>query len=449
MKHKSWSLVALSLGFFMVIIDVTIVNITLPSMAKGLSGGIAWLQWVVDGYTLTFACFLLSAGSLADRIGARAAFLSGLLIFIVTSMGCGLASNFGMLTFFRLLQGFGAAFIVPTSLALINASYDNVPERAKAIGIWASIGGIAAATGPLLGAILTNWFSWRAVFFVNVPIGLLALLLTVTFVPHPVRVRNREMRFDWAGQLLGIVSIAALAFSLIEAGRQGWLSSIVILSFGVFLIAVILFLWIEHRTQTPMLSLRLFKSHTFTVSVIIGLLLTLGVYGQLFVLTLYFQEVRHYSVLDTGFAFIPLVGVTALGSYYAGRIMSRIGIKTPMLIGLAIGSLGLFAMLMTGEHTPPYAFLILPLAAMGFGISFTMPAATSSTIHAAPADSAGIAAGAFNASRQIGSLLGVALFGTIINMNHAFMAGMHVTLIIAGLAYLGGFFLTVVYVKNY
>lgn len=398
-----------------------------------------------DGYTLTFASLLLSIGSLADRIGAKTAFLSGLALFILTSAGCGLAENFWSLTLFRFVQGAGAALMVPTSLALLNATYQIPQERIRAIGIWASIGGIAAAAGPILGALLTTWFSWRAIFYVNIPAGILAILLTIYCVSSPKKQGYNKERFDWAGQFFGILSIAALSFSLIEAGRLGWLSSIVIISFFIFIVAFITFLMIEKRMLHPMLPLSLFQSKVFSISVFIGSALTFGIYGELFVLTLYFQEIRKFSVLATGFAFLPLVGITTLGSYLSGVVMSKMGIRTPTLLGLAVGTCGLLAMLITNEHTPSYWALILPLAAMGFGISFTP--SINATINSAPPERAGIAAGISNTGRQIGSLLGVAIFGTILNTSHHFMTGMHLTFILAALAYLAGFLLAVFYIN--
>ncbi len=437
-------LTALSLGFFMVIIDVTIVNVALPSIASSLQGGIAWLQWVVDGYTLTFACLLLSAGNLADRLGAKSAFLYGLMLFMITSLGCGLTTNFWQLIFFRLLQGTAAAFLVPTSLALIHASYENNHARAKAIGIWATIGGIAAASGPLLGGILTTWLGWRSVFFVNVPVAIIALVLTQKYVPNPQP--RIKANFDYLGQILAIVSIAALAFSLIEAGRLGWFSSWVIMSFCTFIISFIVFLSVEHRHNAPMLPLKLFQSSTFSTAIAIAMILNVGAYGELFVLTLYFQHVRAFSALITGFAFLPLLGITAIASYYGGKMTSITGPRAPMMIGFCVGALGFLTMLMASA-TIPYVLLVLPLMAIGFGAAFTVPAATVAAMHATP-DNTGIAAGTLNASRQIGSLMGVAIFGTLINAANYFIAGMHVTLLIAAVLFLIGCGVTFLWIKT-
>lgn len=428
-------LIALCFGSFMVILDVTIVNVALPDMAKNLQGNTSWLQWVVAGYTLTFACLLLSAGNLADRVGTKSIYLLGLILFTLSSIGCGLSFNFLLLTAMRLLQGVGAALLLPTSLALINASYKNQPERVKAISIWGATSAIAAALGPILGGVLTFYFGWRSVFFVNVPLGVVAFLLTKKFVINPPV--SGKGHFDFLGQTLGAISIAALAFSLIEAGRFGWFSEVVIIAFSIFMITIISFLIVEYRTSSPMLPLHFFKSQKFSAAIALGMIINIGWYGELFVLTLYFQHIRDYSVLMTGFAFIPFVGLNALAAYLGGKWASISGARSPMLFGLSCSAAGFFSLLMTQEHTP-YVLLILPLICLGAGIAFMMPATTVTAIHSVPEGRAGIASGAFNASRQIGSLLGVAIFGTIIAMSKYFMVGMRETLIIGGILYLCG-----------
>jgi DHA2 family methylenomycin A resistance protein-like MFS transporter len=444
-QNKNKALLALCLGFFMVIIDVNIVNVALPTMAKNLGGGVSWLQWVVDGYTLTFACLLLSAGNLGDRLGAKTAYLSGLVIFVMTSLACGLANNFFILTLFRLLQGVSAALLVPTSLALINSSYESKTDRARAIGVWAGVGGFAAASGPVVGALFTAWLGWRAVFLINIPIGIIGILLTMKYVRDAIST-NHKGSFDFPGQATGIISIASLAFGLIEAGRFGWSSTTVIISLCVFLVFFIMFIIIEHRTQLPMFPLTFFKSPIFSVSTVVGMIINLGVYGILFLLPLYFQQVREYSVLMTGLAIAPLSGLAAICSYFSGRLASVSGPKIIMIIGLTIGAFGFFIMLIAGKHTP-YSFLLLPLLLIGVGGSLTMPAATIAVINSVPEGRAGIASGAFNTSRQIGSLIGVAVFGTIINTSSHFIFGMHSALNIAGTLFILGCVMTLIWVE--
>jgi DHA2 family methylenomycin A resistance protein-like MFS transporter len=427
------SLFALCLGFFMVIIDVMIVNVALPNMAVNLSSNMTGLQWVVDGYTLTFASLLLSAGNIGDRLGAKNAFIAGLSLFVLTSFGCGVAHSVLILTIFRLLQGIAAAFIVPTSVALINASYDNKQDRTKAFGIWGTIAGVAGASGPILGAILTSYFSWRAVFFVNIPIGIIAIFLTLKYVVNPSA--KKTDGFDLAGQSMAIISIAALAIALIEAGRLGWLSPLVLTAMVGFLICFSLFLIIEHRSSYPMLPLTFFKSNIFSTTMMAGMIVNIGFYGMLFLLPLYLQQVRHYTVLMSGLALIPLVFFSSISSYLCSRLVGLIGSKTPMIIGLFVGIVGFSSLLITGSTTPTYAWLILPFSAIGISATFAMTAATIAIMHSVPSDRAGVASGAFNASRQLGSLMGVAVFGTIISTASSFVTGMHINLIIVAVLY--------------
>lgn len=424
----------------MVIIDFTIVNVALPTMAIDLNVGISGLQWIVAGYTLTFACLLLSAGHLGDRLGAKIAFLSGLGLFGLMSLGCGIASDLKILTTFRLLQGVAAALIVPTSLALINSSYQNKKDRIKAIGIWAGIGGIAAAAGPILGGVLTAYFGWRAVFLVNIPIAIIAIFLTSKYVQNPPSSQHENVQngFDIAGQITAIISIAALAYSLIEAGKSGWLSEIVLSGFGVFLFAFISFLIIEKRSKSPIFPLEFFKSKTFSAGITVGMLMNIGGYGILFVLPLYFQHIREYSILMTGLAMLPIFAPIAIVSYFSGRLVSVMGPKLPMIVGSIIGAIGFLGLLITKEHAPSYLALVFPLIAIGVGPALLMPAATVAVLHSISQDRGGLVSGAFNASRQIGSLLGVAIFGSIVSSNAHFVSGMHICLIIAAIIFLCG-----------
>ncbi len=427
------SLFALCLGLFMVMVDVMIVSVALPNIAQGLSGTISGLQWVVDGYTLMATCLLLSAGTVGDRLGAKTAFIVGLFLFVLTSIGCGLAPSILILTLFRLLQGMAGAFIIPTSIALINASYDDKKARANAIGIWAMVSGIGAASSPLLGAIITSFFGWRGIFFVNVPVGILAIILTLKYVVSPSS--KPILGFDLTGQLTAIVAIASLAFGLIEAGRLGWLSYNVLLAFVIFFISTLFFLVIEYFSKHPIVPLSFFKSRIFSSTVLVGMMSNIGFYGILFILPLYFQEIRGYSVLMSGLVLSPLLLCNPLSSYLSGRFVGIIGSKWPMIIGLSLSTLGFLGLLIVGNNSPVYAWLILPLTAVGAGTAFCMPAATIAILHSLPSDRGGIASGLFNASRQLGSLIGVAVFGTIITTSSTFITGMHTSLLLAGCAY--------------
>lgn len=433
---KHLPLLALCLGFFMVILDVTVVNVALPSIAHQLHGGVSDLQWIVDGYTLSFAALLLSAGYFADRLGAKKSFIWGLSLFSLTSLGCGLASHFIPLIIFRFLQGIGAALIVPSSLSLLNACYNNPADRAKAIGIWASIGGIAAGCGPLLGGILTAAFGWPAVFLVNVPIGIITLLLTLFYVVNTTK--SQPSQLDLSGQLIAICCLSALAFSLIEVGRLGWLSPWVISGFILFLLSLVAFFITEHRTASPMLPLTFFKIPTFSASLSIGLGLNLGSYGLFFLLPLYFQQIKAFSVLQTGLAITPYLVFAAFSSYFGGKMASLQGARTPIILGMIISGVGFTLMFVTLMLSESYIALIIPLILTGIGTSFVVPAINFAAINSITPDKAGIAAGAFNTSRQVGNLIGVAIFGSIVNMTTTFMTGMYICLLLAAIVYFGG-----------
>jgi DHA2 family methylenomycin A resistance protein-like MFS transporter len=329
----------------------------------------------------------------------------------------------------RIVQGIGAALVVPTSLALINASYPERKRRARAIGVWGALGGVAAGLGPVLGGVFTTWLGWPSVFFINVPIGIAALLLTRKFVVAPPP--RKRTGLDPRGQILAVVSLAALAFGLIEAGSRGWTSPTVLAALAVAVVGTVLFIVAENRHRDPMLPLGLFRDREFTGAALVGAAINFGFYGEIFLLSLYFQQLRGFTPLIAGLAIFPQPGIAAVVSSISGRETARRGPRTVMLIGLLVGALGLFAATMVGGTTP-YWVLVLPLLAIGFGISYTMPAATAAIIDAAPADRAGIASGALNASRQVGSTLGVAVFGSLVASLASFTTAYRVSVIIGG-----------------
>jgi DHA2 family methylenomycin A resistance protein-like MFS transporter len=435
----SLALAAICLGYFMVILDTTIVNVALPALRVDLSASVRGLQWVVDGYLLMLAALLLTGGVLADRLGARRVFQVGLGLFVAASVGCGVAPSTVVLVLARMAQGIGAALAVPASLALLRAAFPDAPSRTRAIGVWGGIAGVAAATGPILGGLLVTAASWRWVFFVNVPIGLVAMVLTARQVPAP---EARPRSLDPAAQLTGVLALAALTLALIEGGHAG-LTPLVISAAAVCVAASAAFIIIEHRVAHPMLPPALFRNATFTGGNLVGLLINLGFYGELFVLNLYFQQVLGYSALVAGLALLPQMGMATVGSTLSGAYTARAGGPRPtMLIGLVLGGAGLLGLIVAGPHTP-YGWLIGPLLAAGFGMSFTMPAATTAVVEGAPADRAGLASGAINAARQVGGVIGVALLGALVVGGGSFIAGLRISLVIAGTAFLAGAVVTV------
>jgi MFS transporter, DHA2 family, methylenomycin A resistance protein len=437
-QSSNLALVVICLGYFMVIVDTTVVNVALPAIGRDLHGGVAGLQWVVDAYTLSFAGLLLTGGALAERLGGRRVFGAGLALFAAASAACGLAPGLGVLIAARLVQGVGAALLVPSSLVLLQAAYPTRAGRARAFGAWGAIAGIGAAAGPIIGGLLVTAWSWRGVFFLNLPFAVAAMALTRRAVPA-TEPRPRDL--DLPGQLLGVAGLGLLTWSLVEAGQAGWTSPLVLAGFGLSAGAWAGFAGAEYRAADPMLPLRLFARPAFGAGSAVGLLINLGFYGQLFLMSLYFQDLRGYSALLTGLALLPEAGLLIVASAASGRIMARTGPRTPMLAGLLLGGAGLTGLIVAGAHSS-YPFLIIPMAAAGFGMALTMPAATAAVIEAAPADRGGIASGVVNAARQSGGALGVALLGAMVHARSSFLPGLHVGLLIAAGAFFAGAVIT-------
>jgi DHA2 family methylenomycin A resistance protein-like MFS transporter len=425
----------LCLGYFMVILDTTVVNVALPQLGARMGGGVSGLQWVVDGYALAFAGLLLSSGALADRFGGRSVLATGMALFTAASAACGAAPNLTVLILGRLVQGVGAALLVPSSLALLQDTHPDAAGRARAIGVWGGVAGIAAAAGPVLGGVLTSTVGWRAVFAVNVPFGLLGLVLAVRVLP--VGTSRPARSADLAGQVAGIVAITALTGALIESGRSGWTSPLVLGGLAVFVAAAVVFLRIEHVVGAPMLPLGLFDNRTFSAATAIGAMLNFGFYGQLFVITLYFQQQRGFSALLTGLALLPSLGTTVVASTLAGRFTARVGPRPVIVAGLVLASVGLAGWTVLGPQIP-YPVLALLMIATGFGCSVTMPAATVAIMAAAPPGHGGIASGVLNTSRQCGGALGVAVLGVLVAGRSDLAPGLTVGLGIAGAVLLAG-----------
>src|SRR5690348_5223295 len=311
-------LIAVCLGYFMAVLDSTVVNVALPDMARSLHTGIAGMQWVVDGYALLFASLLLLAGTLGDRWGNKETFAAGLGLFTLASGLCGIAPNLGTLIAFRALQGVGAAVQVPASLALLRHHYSDPRERAQAIGIWAAVTGVAVAAGPVVGGILTHAFSWRAVFLVNIPVGILGVVLTLRYVPPVPRVAHGDL--DLTAQALAFLALAALTFGLIQGGVWGWTSGPVLVAAVVAAIAAFYWYEGERRAKHPMLPLELFRDSTFSAATAVGAILSFGFYGELFLMSLFFRQVQHGTALAAGVAWWPQTGGGGRAKFASGRL---------------------------------------------------------------------------------------------------------------------------------
>ena len=411
-EYKKSVLLATSLSYVVVILDTTIVNIALGRIAASLGADVTGLQWVVNAYTLTFASLLLTGGLLGDRLGARQVYLAGLLVFAAASALCGMSANLTMLVAARVLQGLGAALLVPCSLTLISAAYPDAKERAGAIGVWAGCGGVAMAAGPLVGGLLVHWLGWRSIFVVNVPIAACGALLTLRI---PAGRRARVEHMDFAGQAAAIVALACSVAVLIEGVKLGWTSALVMAGIAGAICGWVGFVMIEGRRAQPMLPLGLFRNPVFSASVFVSLVSALVFYGLLFLLSLYFQEGRGWQSLRTGLAFLPLTVMVTAGSFSAGRLGAAFGTQRVVLIGFLLYALG-FAGLLALAHEAPYWRIALCFPAVGFGSGVITPAATATLLGAVDKTRAGVAAGVLNASRQTGSAFGVAIFGVLMSL---------------------------------
>ena len=443
-RPSPWPLVAICVGYFMVILDTMIVNVALPALSKSLHTSTSGLQWIVDAYSLVFGALLLSAGTLEDRRGARVVFQVGMAIFAISSLACGLAPTTGLLITARCAQGLGAALAVPASLSLLQAAYPDQAARRRAFGIWGAVAGIAAGAGPVVGGALVSGFGWRSVFFVNVPIGVVGLTLACRYLPSPPR---RPHGTDIAGQLAGVAALAGLTVALIKAGASGWASPVVATGLVVFAVAGAAFIVIEHRVGDPMLTMGLFSSPTFSSATAVGLLINLGFYGELFVMSLYLQQLRGFTPLLAGVALTPELAMAVIGSAASGRITARNGPRLPMLAGLVVGGAGLAGLAVAGTHSS-YWLLVAPLMAAGLGMSLVMPAATTAVMEAAPAERGGIASATLNAARQVGGVIGVALLGTLVASRSDFVAGLRTAMVIAGGVFVLGAILTGLFVDR-
>jgi MFS transporter, DHA2 family, methylenomycin A resistance protein len=426
----SLTLAAMSLGYGVVQLDVTIVNTALTSIASSFGGGVTQLQWVVSTYTIAFAAFILTAGAFGDRIGAKRVFIGGFAIFTAASLACALAPTVAILIASRAVQGVGAAILVPNSLALLNHAYSDETRRGRAVAIWAAGASLALTAGPLVGGGLIALLGWRAIFLVNLPIGIAGLWLTLRYASETPRSAKREI--DAPGQIAAILALGLLAGALIEAGVQGWSSSWVIAGFVLALAFAVLFVLQELRAAQPMLPLSLFRHRMFALTSLIGLLVNVAFYGLIFVFSLYFQSVNGWSPLATGLAFVPMMAAVLPANLIAPRLAETIGTAITIAAGAALAALG--CLLLLGiESGTSYAAICAQLIAMGAGLGLLVPPLTSALLGSVEKSRSGLAAGVLNSTRQTGSVLGVALFGSLVERSGAFVAGARVSLIISAI----------------
>lgn len=408
-------LLASSFAFIIVQLDVTIVNVALPEIGRELGAGVSELQWVVDAYTLGFAIFLLSAGVLGDKFGSRRVFLGGFALFTLASLACATAPDAMTLNLARAVQGLGAALLVPSSLAILNAAYAHDKAMlAKAIAWWTAAGGVSIAAGPVLGGLLLSLSGWRSIFWVNIPICILGFWLTWRVVPATAG-KDPQRSFDLPGQVLAIAALTGFIGAVIEVQSLGLSHWLVQGGFMLALVAGAAFLLVEARSKAPMLPLTLFHRSAFTGAVMFGVLVNFAYYGVIFVLSFYLQKVRGFSVLETGLMFLPLTGTFIFSNIASGWMAARTGLRLPMILGGLIGATGYAMLGGLGISAQAGFWQMLPgLALIPAGMGLAVPAMTTSILSSVEKRQAGTASAVLNAARQVGGAIGVAVFGAMV-----------------------------------
>jgi EmrB/QacA subfamily drug resistance transporter len=446
-NKKWWTLAAVSVGLFMIMLDNTVVNVALPSMRSSLHMTLSELEWVVAGYALTFAAFMLTGGKLADYMGRRRVFMAGLAVFTGASLACGLATNGGFLIGARVVQGLGGALMNPATLSIIAATFPP-RERGKAIGIWAGVSAMALAIGPLVGGLLTEHVNWNWIFFINVPVGVLGLLAIPMLIDES-RDTSHEQRLDVPGLLTSAVGLFSLTYAFIEANSYGWASGRILGAFAIAAASLVAFVLLERHQRLPMLDLSLFRNRTFGGANTAMLFVGLAMFGTFFYVSLYVQNVLHYSPVQAGASFLPMTLLIILLAPRMGALSDRLGSRWLVGTGMSLLAVMLFYYTFLGASASFWA--ILPaLLIGGTGMAMTMTPTTAAAMSAVAVDKAGVGSAVLNSARQVGGSLGIAVMGAVVasassaalkagdSPSVAFLHGFHDALRIGSLLCLAG-----------
>ncbi|WP_285727221.1 MFS transporter [Psychromicrobium xiongbiense] len=423
--RSSVTLALCSLGFFLITLDILIVNLALTQISAELGGGPAAQQWVIDSYTLMFAALLLFSGNLSDRIGAKKAFGWGVALFLLASLACAAAPGILILIGARALQGAGASLMLPASMALIREAFPEANRRAHALGIWAVGGAVAGAVGPLLGGLLVT-VNWRLVFAINLPVCL-AMLVMLRVVTPSVR---RPVPFDWAGQLTSVIALGALLNGLISGGSEGFgapLAWISLVLAGIFLTA---FLLLQVRVQHPMMPLELFRPVGMRISLLAGFSFMVSNFGLVFVASLFLQQHLGLPPLQAGLVFLPSSAFAILANMFSGRLTNRFSARVPVVLGLSCMGVGLVAMALTASLGQPVLVAVLMILTSSGG-AMAMPQVTAVVLASVPAAQAGTASAVFNTFRQMGGAVAIAVFGALLAGAATFVQGLQLSFGIA------------------
>jgi len=409
-NHKWWTLFAMCFALFMIMLDNTIVNVALPTIQRELHASPANLEWIVNGYVVTFAALILLGGKLGDRFGRKRMFIVGVILFTICSALCALATTDTQLILFRCLQGTGAALMNPLSLSILVNAFPR-PQVPIAIGVWAGISGLGIAIGPLIGGVLVEHYGWASVFWVNVPIGIIAVGVCLWAVNESRDTTSRSL--DIVGTVLITAGLLSLTYGLIKTNSHSWTSPFILALLGSAVVLIGVWLWWEARTTDPMVPLSFFRIRQFAAANAVGVLVGVALFGSLYFITLYFQNIKGYSAQEAGVRSMPLTLVIMFVAPIAGRLNAKIGPRPLMTFGMLLatgGMLGLTQLTPTSSYNAMWPFFLL----LGAGISLTMPSLAGAAMSAVDPAKSGVASGVVNSARQVGGAIGIAVLGSVV-----------------------------------
>jgi EmrB/QacA subfamily drug resistance transporter len=411
--RKRWILALTCLAQFMVILDVSVVNVALPSIRDDLHFSAVNLQWVVNAYTLTFGGFLLLGGRAADLVGRRRVFLVGLVGFAAASLVGGLSTSQGTLIVARAVQGLGGAVVAPTTLAIITTTFDEGYERSRALAVWGAMGAVGGSTGVLLGGVITELLGWQWILFINVPVGLIGAVGAMRLIPESTRADVGERHYDFSGALSVTAGLVLLTYAIVRTDVNGWGSPQTLLVGGAGLALLALFIAIERRARRPLMPLRIFASRTLTAANLVIFTLGASAFAMWYFVSLYLQQVLGFTPIEAGLSFLPMTGAIIVASTFAGRLSTRLGPGRVLAVGMGIIGLGMLLFTGISADGSYLGDVLVPGVITTTGIGLAFVPTTIAAMAGVDRSDAGLASGLVNTSRQVGGSLGLAILATL------------------------------------